>query len=158
MADKRMTVAVLAKELRELSERVEARFDHLESRFDDLESRFDGLGSRFEGLESRFDGLESRFNGLEARFDGLEARFDDPENGIDAKLERFASRIERRFQVIMEGVQKDFTGTTDLAKATGEHLLRHERENAEEHRLIQAQIDDLDSRLPPRRTPRRRPS
>lgn len=38
----------------------------------------------------------------------------------------------------MEGVQKDFKGTTDLAKATGEYLHRHGRENAEEHRLIQA--------------------
>jgi hypothetical protein len=62
------------------------------------------------------------------------------------------------WSVLMEGVQGDFKGTTDLARATDERLHRHERENAEEHRLMQAQIDDLDSRLPPRQTPRRRPS
>jgi predicted nuclease with TOPRIM domain len=171
MANERMTVAILAKELRGLSKRVEegfaqvderfakvdARFERLEARFDGLEARFDGLEARFDGLEARFDGLEARFDGLEARFDGLEARFDDLVSGIDAKLDGFATRIEQRFHVLMEGVQTDFKGTSDLARATDERLLRHEHENAEEHRLMQAQIDDLDSRLPPRRG-RRRPS
>ena len=144
MASARMTVATVAKELRSLAGRMDAGFARVDE--------------RFAQVAERFARVDERFDGLEARVDSLEARFDKLENNIEAKLEAFAERIEERFQVVIEGLRSDFQIVIDRTKATDERLSKHVRDNAEEHRLMQARVDELDSRIPPRRHPRRRPS
>lgn len=112
MADERMTVAVLAKELRSLSERVETGLAQVNKRFDTL--------------------------------------------GTD--LEQFADKITTEFKINLERMEAKLDSALDDTREQARRLDVFERANAEEHRLMQAQIDDVDSRLPPRRTPRRRPS
>jgi hypothetical protein len=137
MAGARMTVATVARELRSLAGRMDEGFARVDEGFARVDERFDGL---------------------EARVDRPEARFDRLENNIDAKLEAFAERVEERFQVVVKGLRSDFQIVIDRTKATDERLSKHVRDNAEEHRLMQARVDELDSRIPPRRHPRRRPS
>jgi uncharacterized membrane protein YccC len=137
MPSERMTVAVLAKELRRLSARVEEGFAQVDGRFAQVDARFETIDRRFEAVDRRFDQLRAE---------------------VRSDLEEFADRIEGRFQFLMEQVRTDFKAAIDRITANTEQFAQFKREHAEEHRLIHAQIDDLDSRLPPRRGTRRRPS
>jgi chromosome segregation ATPase len=147
MADERMTVAVLAKEIRELSERVEKGFAQVDQRFAQVDQRFEQIEQRFTRIDQRFARIDQRFAQADERLDGFR---------ID--LEQFADRIITEFKINLERMEAKLDAALDDTREQTRRLDVFERTNAEEHRLMQAQIDDLDSRLPPRRTPRRRPS
>jgi len=132
MAGERMTVARLAKNLNELSERVDALSAQMDQRFEQVDRRFEQVDRRFDTL--RADILADN----------------------NASLEKFADRIERRVQILLEGMKGEFKAALDRTTANTERLDTFERVNAEEHRLMQAQIDDLDAKRQSR--PRRRPS
>ena len=47
-------------DLRNLTVRLESKFDRIESKFERIESKFERIESKFERIESKFDRLDSR--------------------------------------------------------------------------------------------------
>jgi DNA repair exonuclease SbcCD ATPase subunit len=137
MAGERMTVAVLAKELRSLSERVEKGFAQVDERFAQVDERLAQVDERFAQMHQRFTETDSRSRTL---------------------LEQFEERIVTAFKINLERMEAKLDAALDDTRDQKRRLDVFERANAEEHRLMQAQIDDVDARLPRRRTPRRHPS
>jgi hypothetical protein len=130
MASERMTVARLGKGLESLSQRVEEAFAQVDARFAQVDARFAQVDARFAQTEATFH----------------------------ADLELFAEKITHAFKVNLERMEAKLDAALDGTREQKRRLDTFERTNAAEHQLMQTQIDDLDSRLPPRRGPRRRPS
>lgn len=139
MAEEHMSVEKLATSLEKLSRSVDERFEQVDR--------------RFEQIDHRFEQIDRRFDEVDRRFESVDRRFDTFREEIRQDLEAFAVRIENRVVMLLENMKDNFRAAFDLTIATAERLDRFERSHAEEHRLIQAQIDDLDRRIPP---PRRR--
>jgi len=70
-------------------------------------------------------------------------------------LERKHEEIGRDLEVEQETGRPDLDAALDDAREQKRRLDAFDRRNTDEHRLMQTQIDDVDSRLPPRRRPRR---
>jgi hypothetical protein len=137
MPNERMTVAILAKELRGLSGQVEQLSAQVNARFAQVDDRFAQVDARFAQVDARFAEMETRFH---------------------ATFEQFAEKIVTAFKINLERMEAKLDVALDDTREQKRRLDGFERTNTEEHRLLQAQIDDVDSRLPPGRTPRRRPS
>jgi hypothetical protein len=71
-------------------------------------------------------------------------------------LEQVEARIITAFKIALQRMVAKLGDRRHLGARRPLDLF--EQTNADEHRLMPAQIDELDSRLPPRRTPRRGPS
>ena len=125
-----------------------------------LERRIDNLAVEmrlgFQRVDARFEQVDHRFEQMDRRFVRDDERFESLLRKIDHDFEAFAARIEHRFQVIVERLEAKFELLIDWIQEQKRRLDSHEIRNAEEHRLMQAQIDDLNARLP--RPRRRKPS
>ncbi len=114
-----------------------------------------GVAKELRALSER---MAESFAQVDERFAQIDARFEQQRLEFHSDLEKFADDIKRAFNVSLEGMQAKLDAALDDTREQRRRLDLFERQNAEDHRLMQAQIDDLDSRLPPRRGGRRRPS
>ncbi len=152
-----MTVARLARNVGELSDQVEAlseRVDNLSIRVD---QRFEQVDQRFEQVDQRFEQVDQRFEQVDQRFDQVDQRFDRLRADIRSDFEEFVRRIEHSFKVSLEGMEAKLNAALDGNREQARRLDVFEGTNAGEHRLMQAQIDDLNVRVQAR-SRRRRPS
>jgi septation ring formation regulator EzrA len=102
-------------------------------------------------VEDGFAQVGDRFAQVDERFAQVDARFAQ----VDARFEQFADKIITAFKINLERMEAKLDAALDDTREQKRRLDAFERRNTEEHRLMQAQIDDLDARLPPRRRPRR---
>ena len=106
------------------------------------------LSNELRGLSERVEQLSAR---IDARFEQIDTRFEQ----VDARFQQFADKIIGAFRISLEGMEAKLDAALDGTREQARRLDVFERDNTEEHRLMQAQIDDLDSRVRPRRRPRR---
>jgi hypothetical protein len=131
MAGGRMTVGAIAKQLQDLSDR---------------------MGESFAQVDGRFAQMDARFEQVDARFEQQSRQF-------HTDLEEFAEQIKNAFKVSLEGMEAKLDAALDVTREQARRLGVLERVNADEHRLMQAQIQELDAELQShRRRGRRRPS
>ena len=176
----------LSTRMEERFDRVDARFDRVDARFEQVDTRFEQVDTRFEQVDARFEQVDARLQQVDARLQQVDARFeqfdgrlqqvdarfeqfDDRLQQVDDRFERqrqdihrdleeFATRIETSFRISLEGMEAKLDAALDDTREQKRRLDLIESTNAEEHRLIRAQIDDLESKLQARRRSRRRPS
>jgi hypothetical protein len=114
-----------ARQVTDLSARMDRGFEHVDSRIDGLDQRIGGLDQRIDGLDQRIDGLDQRIDGLDQRIGGLEHRVGGWELRLDAQTDRLTAVFRQELltavtgqtRAILLSVLTTLVGTATLALA-----------------------------------------
>jgi predicted nuclease with TOPRIM domain len=64
------------RDLKEMSDRIDVRFQQVDARFEQIDARFERIDARFEQIDARFHQIDGRFGRIDERFGELRNHFD----------------------------------------------------------------------------------
>lgn len=87
-------------DLRELSSRLDARFEAIDARFEAFDHKFEAVNTRLDALDHKFAAVNTRLDAIDLKFAAVNTRLDI----LDSKIDNLAKDLAQKLTIRLGGM------------------------------------------------------